>query len=95
MSRRIQQGDIQIFGGKQSLFGKNSDTSLPLQSVGVQIGIAVVYPSQAAAAAAAIKERFRKGSLSRVYMGKQPYANIMLFVYGRHPLSYRIMGIIS
>ena len=75
MARCVQQGQVQAVQRQAGLFGENGDAPLPLLSVGVQKGVPVVHPSQAAQLAALIEQRLRQGGLARIHMGKQTSTN--------------------
>ena len=98
MTRGIHQGNIQIRGGKQRLLGKNGDSPLPFQGVGIQKRVPVVYPTQSAAGTAAIEQRFGKGSLTRVHMSQQTNTTRNFFRLSGHsasPLPWKCKCIIT
>ena len=59
MSGGVQQRDPDVPQGKGGLLGEYGDPPLPLQGVGVQKGVPVVYAAQGADGAGGIEQRFR------------------------------------
>ena len=70
MARCVQQGDVGIARCEQGLFGKDGDATLFFQRVGVQKGVLVIHPAQAAGHTGAVEHGFRQGGLAGVHMGQ-------------------------
>ena len=70
MARCVQQGDVGIARCEQGLFGKNGDATRFFQRVGVQKGVLVIHPAQAAGHTGAVEHGFRQGGLAGVHMGQ-------------------------
>lgn len=89
MARCVQQGQVQTVQRQAGLFGENGDAPLPLLGVGVQKGVPVVHPSQAAQLSALIEQRLRQGGLARIHMGKQTSTNAFeIFFSGSSPITF-------
>ena len=69
---RIQQGRLPARQAQHGLLGKDGDAPLTLQSEGVQMGVSVIHPSQAAHGAGFVEQRLRQGGLPRVHVGQDP-----------------------
>ena len=63
--------------GKHRLLGEDGDAPLPLQAVGIQKGVPVVYPAQFFDCAPSIEQCLREGGLPRVHMGQQTHDQII------------------
>ena len=59
MAGGVQQGEGHVLQGEYRLLGEDGDAPLPLLGVGVQKGVGVVHPAQAAQGAAPVEEGFR------------------------------------
>ena len=86
MPRCIYQGYITLLCFQAGLFGKNGDSSGPLQTVSIQIGIAMVHPAQGPQGSAAVKQCLGKGGLAGIYMGKKADIQRYFMIHKRSPL---------
>ena len=62
--------------GQQGLLGEDGDAPLPLQLVGVQIGVPVVHPAKAAQLAPGIEQGLVQSGLARVHVGHHAHAYV-------------------
>ncbi len=86
----IQEGDLQLRGGKLRLFGKDGDAPAAFQTVGVQKGIPVVHSAQGLDGPGSIEQGLREGGFSRVHMGQQTDTEaLFLFVHFAHGITSR------
>ena len=70
MARGVQQGDGQVPQGELRLLGEDGDAPLPLHLVGVQKGVPVVHPAQAADGPAPVQQSLGEGGFSGVHMSQ-------------------------
>ena len=85
----VQQGDGHGLQGEHRLFGEDGDAPLPLLGVGVQKGVPVVHPAQAAQLAAGVQKSLGQGGLARVHMGQNAHSQMFVF-HTQHPKSAKI-----
>ena len=69
VSRGVHQGQLQVPPAQDGLFGIDGDAPLPLQLLGVQKGVPVVHPAQAADVARQIEHGLGEGGLPGVHVG--------------------------
>ena len=89
MAGGVQQGDGHGLQGEHRLFGEDGDAPLPLLGVGVQKGVPVVHPAQAAQLAAGVQKSLGQGGLARVHMGQNAHSQMFVF-HTQHPKSAKI-----
>ena len=70
VARGIQQGDIQAVQVKLRLLREDGDAPLPLHGVGIQEGVPVVHPAQAADGPAPVQQGLGQRGLPRVYVSQ-------------------------
>ena len=83
MAGGVQEGDRQRRGLEQGLLGEDGDAPVPLQGVGVQIGVPVVHPSQGGDGPGGVEQGLGQGGFPRVHVGQN--ADDELF-HGGSPL---------
>ena len=77
MARGVHQDQLLVLPqGQQGLLGEYGDAPLPLQLVGVQIGVPVVHPAQAAQLSPGVEQGLVQGGLARVHMGHHAHAYV-------------------
>ena len=69
MSRGVHQSQLQVPPAQDGLFGIDGDAPLPLQLLGVQKGVPVVHPAQAADVARQIEHGLGEGGFPGVHVG--------------------------
>ena len=75
MARRIYQIIGVLPSAVYRLFGKHSNSSLPLHLMAVHKAVPAVHPAQGTNQSAAKQHLFRKCSLSGIHMGQNPKCN--------------------
>ena len=83
MARGVQQGHLHGGQGEDRLLGEDGNAPLPLQGVGIQKSVLMVYPAQFAYRSTDVEHPLREGGLARVHVGQ--YANHK-FLHICHPL---------
>ena len=72
MARCVQQGDVGITRCEQGLFGKDGDSTRFFQRVGVQKGVLVIHPAQAADHTGAVEMASQGGGLAEAPWARMP-----------------------
>ena len=70
MAGGVQQGDFQLPRLEHRLLGEDGNAPLPLQLVGVQEGVLVIHPAQAADLAGGVEKGLGQGGFPRVHVGQ-------------------------
>ena len=81
MPRRIQKSYPPVPQFKLCLFGKNRDSALPLQVIGVQISILMIHPPQLTNLSSQIQNPFRQRSLTGIYVRKDTYNKFLHSIF--------------
>ena len=70
MARCVKECNLRLIQLQHGLFGKDGDATRFFQRVGVQKGVLVIHPAQAAGHTGAVEHGFRQGGLAGVHMGQ-------------------------
>ena len=73
MAGGIQQADLQLFIPQNGHLGKDGNAPGTFQLVGIQQGIPVIHPPQAAQFPKPVEQPLRQGRFARVHMGQNPH----------------------
>ena len=72
VTRGIQKSNLRITKRKPCLFGKDGDSSGPLQSMGIKKAISVINSPHLFDLTGKIKKPFGKGGFTGIHMGQKP-----------------------